>query len=398
MGFDLRGLARVISRPVRRCPARLLSLAVLVSALIAAPGCASVRTADPMGSAGASAPIARPAEPSAPASASMPAWDGEHPASDITGLIGILDPTEAPSLPEVYPELDRLGRCGACTAVVSPGTMPTEEREGIGMVKPSGWQTARYDGRVDGNYLYNRCHLIGYQLTGENANERNLVTGTRYLNVEGMLPYENMVADHVERTGGRVLYRVEPLFEGDELVCRGVIMQALSLDDGGKLTFSVWCPNVQPGIEIDYTDGSSSLAGDGGAVAPESNVTYVVNKRSGRFHRPECPSIASMSELNRQETSESRSDLEARRPSLGLPPGPATGRPGALMRFLASSGRPPPTAPRSRAVRARRPVPGPGPSVRTPSVAPQPPHDIPANLASGSIGGDAGASRRAAPS
>ena len=288
-----------------------LSLAVLASALIAAPGCTPARPADPIGSAGASAPIARPAAPSAPSAASMPAWDGEHPASDITDLIGILDPAEAPSAPEVYPKLDRLGRCGACTAIVSPATMPTEERGSIGMVKPSGWQTARYDGLVDGNYLYNRCHLIGYQLTGENANERNLVTGTRYLNVEGMLPYENMVADHVERTGGRVLYRVEPLFEGDELVCRGVIMQALSLDDGGELNFSVWCPNVQPGIEIDYATGKSRRIAPAGTGAEEEPRDFVLNTRSRVYHDPSCDGAAATSARNRSEVRTTRSALES---------------------------------------------------------------------------------------
>lgn len=296
-----------------RCMLRPLAIALIAVAFSALVGCSAASPADaPAGPAEGSDPIARPAASGGPSAAAMPEWDGARPAVDVTDLVGALEPSDAPASAEVYPDLDRLGRCGACVAVVSPGTMPTEERGSIGAVKPSGWQTVRYDDLVDGRYLYNRCHLIGYQLTGENANERNLVTGTRYLNIEGMLPYENMVADHVERTGGSVLYRVEPLFEGDELVCRGVLMQALSLDDGGALAFSVWCPNVQPGIEIDYATGSSRRAAavQGDAAAP--GPSYVINKRSGVFHRPGCPSVSSMAESNRQETAESKSDLEAR--------------------------------------------------------------------------------------
>ena len=140
--------------------------------------------------------------------------------------------------------------------------MPTEERGSIGMVKPSGWQMAKYD-CVDGKYLYNRCHLIGYQLAGENANERNLITGTRYLNVTGMLPFENQVADFVEETGYHVLYRVTPIFEGLELVARGVEMEAWSVEDGGEgVCFHVFVYNIQPGVVIDYATGESHLEED----------------------------------------------------------------------------------------------------------------------------------------
>lgn len=159
---------------------------------------------------------------------------------------------------EVYSPLDLLGRCGEARACVGPELMPTEERGPIGMVKPSGWQTVRYDDRIDGKYLYNRCHLIGYQLTGENANEMNLITGTRYLNVEGMLPFENEVADYVQETGNHVLYRVTPVFHGVELVARGVQMEACSVEDGGEgVCFHVYCYNVQPGVEIRYLNGDS---------------------------------------------------------------------------------------------------------------------------------------------
>lgn len=159
---------------------------------------------------------------------------------------------------EVYEPLDLLGRCGVTEACIGPELMPTEERGQIGMVKPSGWHTVRYDDVVEGKYLYNRCHLIGYQLTGENANEANLITGTRYLNMEGMLPFENLVADYVQETGNRVLYRVTPDFHGLELVARGVQMEAWSMEDSGEgISFHVYCYNVQPGIEIDYLDGDS---------------------------------------------------------------------------------------------------------------------------------------------
>ena len=159
---------------------------------------------------------------------------------------------------EFYSSLDLLGRCGETFACVGEETMPTEKRGSIGMVKPSGWQTVRYDDLIEDRYLYNRCHLIGYQLTGENANECNLITGTRYMNVEGMLPFENMVADYVKETGNHVLYRVTPVFQGMELVARGVHMEALSLEDGGRgIRFNVFVYNVQPGIEIDYLTGKS---------------------------------------------------------------------------------------------------------------------------------------------
>ena len=160
---------------------------------------------------------------------------------------------------EWYSELDVDGKCGVAEANIGEDLMPTEERGSIGQVKPSGWQTVKYD-NVDGKYLYNRCHLIGYQLSGENANVRNLITGTRYMNTEGMLPFENMVADYVMETGNHVLYRVTPIFEGDNLVASGVQMQAKSVEDDGEgICFNVYVYNVQPGIEIDYATGESRL-------------------------------------------------------------------------------------------------------------------------------------------
>lgn len=182
---------------------------------------------------------------------------------------------------ETYSSLDALGRCGVAYANVGRDLMPTEERGSIGQVKPSGWHTVKYD-CVDGKYLYNRCHLIGYQLTGENANEENLITGTRYLNTEGMLPFENMVVDYIKETGNHVLYRVTPVFEGDNLVASGVRMEAISVEDEGEgILFDVYCYNVQPGVTIDYATGESregeALSGTSETYTATSNV----NVRSG---------------------------------------------------------------------------------------------------------------------
>lgn len=161
---------------------------------------------------------------------------------------------------ETYSPLDALGRCGVVMSCIGQDLMPTEERGSIGQVKPSGWQTAKYD-FVNGKYLYNRCHLIGFQLTGENANTSNLITGTRYMNVEGMLPFENMVADYIKETNNHVLYRVTPIFQDDELVARGVLIEAKSVEDNGDgILFCVYVYNNQPGVEIDYLTGLSKAS------------------------------------------------------------------------------------------------------------------------------------------
>ena len=161
---------------------------------------------------------------------------------------------------EYYSELDELGRCGVTEACIGIDIMPTEDRGDIGSVKPSGWQSVKYD-IVDGKYLYNRCHLIGFQLAGENANKKNLITGTRYLNIEGMLPFENLVADYVQETENHVMYRVTPIFEGDDLVAQGVVMEGWSVEDQGEgICFCVFAYNAQPGITIDYATGDSALA------------------------------------------------------------------------------------------------------------------------------------------
>lgn len=221
---------------------------------------------------------------------------------------------------EEYSPLDSLGRCGAAYASVGLDTMPTQDRESISSVKPSGWQTAKYDTElVDGGYLYNRCHLIGFQLTGENANEENLITGTRYLNVEGMLPFENLVADYIKETGNHVLYRVTPLFEGDNLVASGVEMEALSVEDEGDgVSFHVYVYNVQPGVEIDYATGESWESGQASSAPQESQSSaaeeardYVLNTSSHKFHLPSCSSVEAMSEKNRENYHGTREELLA---------------------------------------------------------------------------------------
>ena len=217
---------------------------------------------------------------------------------------------------ESYGELDGLGRCTTAFANIGKDLMPAEKRGSIGEVKPTGWQTAKYD-NVDGKYLYNRCHLIGYQLTGENANEKNLITGTRYLNVDGMLPFENMVADYIKETGNHVLYRVTPVFSGDNLVASGVQMEAKSVEDNGDgILFNVYCFNAQPGIAIDYATGNShqddSVVADASksTTAAEANVqTYVLNTNTKKFHKESCNSAKSMDASNKKIYTGSRQEI-----------------------------------------------------------------------------------------
>ena len=226
---------------------------------------------------------------------------------------------------ETYSDLDTLGRCGVTYACIGQDLMPTKERGSIGMVKPTGWHTVRYDDLVDGKYLYNRCHLIGYQLTGENANTKNLITGTRYLNIEGMLPFENMVADYIQETDNHVLYRVTPIFEGNNLLANGVLMEGYSVEDkGAGVSYCVFAYNVQPGIEIDYATGESKLADSAqqeeqktATVTPTpspepekqepatgseaSQADYILNTNTKKFHYPTCSSVNDMKEKNKQE-------------------------------------------------------------------------------------------------
>lgn len=216
---------------------------------------------------------------------------------------------------EIYSNLDALGRCSVAYANVCKEIMPTEERGKIGQIRPSGWHTANYHELVEGNYLYNRCHLIGYQLAGENANEQNLITGTRYLNVDGMLPFENKVDDYVERTNNHVLYRVTPIFEGNNLVASGVLMEAYSVEDSGKgIDFCVYCYNVQPGIDIDYATGDSKVSetntvNNNASSNENTTAEYVLNTNTKKFHNPNCASVSRMKDSNKQSFSGSREEL-----------------------------------------------------------------------------------------
>lgn len=240
---------------------------------------------------------------------------------------------------ETYSELDSLGRCGMAYANVGQDLMPTEPRGEIGAVKPSGWHLVKYD-NVDGKYLYNRCHLIAYMLAAENANPQNLITGTRYLNVQGMLPFETKVCDYVKNTGNHVLYRVTPIFDGDNLLADGVLMEAYSVEDAGEgICFCVFAYNVQPGIGIDYATGdnwaessgtyqstAASVAVETPApqpetdtavqITPESSVsqesretTYVLNTNTKKFHYPTCSSVDDMKEKNKQIYTGSRDEV-----------------------------------------------------------------------------------------
>ena len=240
---------------------------------------------------------------------------------------------------ETYSELDSLGRCGVAYANVGQDLMPTEPRGEIGAVKPTGWHLVKYD-NVDGKYLYNRCHLIAYMLAAENANPQNLITGTRYLNVQGMLPFETKVCDYVKRTGNHVLYRVTPIFDGDNLLADGVLMEAYSVEDAGAgICFCVFAYNVQPGIGIDYATGDNWAEGSGTYQSTEASVrvetpvlqpetdttvqttpespapqesqgiTYVLNTNTMKFHYPTCSSVDQMKEKNKQIYTGSREDV-----------------------------------------------------------------------------------------
>lgn len=286
---------------------------------------------------------------------SVPAFDGENAYYVVNNHNPYFaDASQQTVSFEKYGERDSLGRCTVVIANVGKDIMPTEDRGSIGSVKPTGWHTVKYD-CVDGNYLYNRCHLIGYQLTGENANEDNLITGTRFLNINGMLPFENMVADYVVETNNHVMYRVTPIFVGDELLARGVLMEAYSVEDEGDgICFNVFCYNVQPQIELDYATGESKLAEKpvethvhdwraADCTSPQKctscgetqgealghsytngtctrcgqkdssyvvtpSVTYVLNTKSKKFHKLSCRTLPTN---NRQDTSMTREQIIA---------------------------------------------------------------------------------------
>lgn len=289
--------------------------------------------------------------------AAVPAYDGKAYVAVNDNVPFFTEEELSSTSYETYGELDPLGRCTVCVASVGQDLMPVEERGNIGMVKPTGWHTVKYD-FVDGKYLYNRCHLIGYQLTGENANEKNLITGTRYLNIEGMLPFENMVADYVKETNQHVMYRVTPVFEGDNLLAAGVLMEGKSVEDNGEgVLFCVFAYNVQPGVSIDYATGESSADGtivnDTSAQEetqqPADNVqqeetqqpadnnvqqketqqpadtnvtqqetsqsaetqTYVLNTNTHKFHKPGCYSVEKIKPENYAEFTGTREEAIA---------------------------------------------------------------------------------------
>lgn len=257
---------------------------------------------------GVSVSISKPAPSQTVTLESLPEYEGV-PFVEINGNIPAFNEEDLTTESyETYSELDSLGRCGAAVANIGIDLMPTEERKSIGQVKPSGWQTMKYD-FVEGKYLYNRCHLIGFQLTGENANAGNLITGTRYLNVDGMLPFENMVADYIKETENHVLYRVTPVFTGENLVADGVLIEAESVEDNGEgICFCVYCYNVQPGVAIDYATGGSHAAESTDAQAGES-MHYVLNTSSKKFHKPDCSGVEKIKKENRQSYSGTRQKL-----------------------------------------------------------------------------------------
>lgn len=303
------------SMPRGASPLRLLA-ALLLSMSLCLLGCGGEEVGSP--DEGSSGVEAARLEDIGHGISAIPEFSGE-PYVEVSGSVPSFTGADLSSPAETYAPLDSLGRCGTAMAIVSPDTMPTEERGSIGMVKPSGWHTVRYDDLISDRYLYNRCHLIGFQLTAENANERNLITGTRYLNVEGMLPFENEVADYVEATGNRVLYRVTPVFVGDELVARGVQMEAKSVEDGGAgVSFNVFCYNVQPGIQIDYQTGESRRSQDAAATGWSSSiqpsadqVAYVLNVSSDKFHLPDCPSVGKMADYNKRDVTSTHDEMVA---------------------------------------------------------------------------------------
>lgn len=223
---------------------------------------------------------------------------------------------------ESYSDLDALGRCGVAMACLGLELAPTEEREDIGSVTPSGWE---YGGssnnrEYDFGYLYNRCHLIGFQLAGENANEKNLITGTKYMNVEGMLPFEDRVDDYIETTENHVMYRVTPIYDGYDYLAQGVLMEAYSVEDKGDgVEFCVFVYNVQPGIEINYFTGQNRKVGDtnspinpediSGSQSGETTITFIINTNSKKFHFSDASCVDKIKEENKDSTSKTREEL-----------------------------------------------------------------------------------------
>lgn len=315
---------------MKRCPLRAsrraLSLLLLLSLFASLCGCAPsvpagtaptpidiplIESAAPSAEPAPTAAPAAPSSSAAPAPSAAPAAPKkEFSLADIPAYSGSAfcvvndnvpffeeDELDGEAFEEYHP-LDALGRCGTAFSRIGEELMPTESRGSISSVKPTGWKSVQYD-FVDGHSLYNRCHLIGWQLTAENANRENLITGTRYLNTVGMLPFENMTADYIKETGNHVLYRVTPVFEGDNLVASGVLMEGESVEDRGDgVLFCVYCYNVQPGVVIDYATGENAEAPSETGGEKE---TYILNTGTRKFHRPDCDSVKTMKEEKKQE-------------------------------------------------------------------------------------------------
>ena len=259
----------------------------------------------------------------------IPAYSGS-PYVEINGNLPFFEQSDYTTKSyETYSALDALGRCGVASACIGLDIMPTDERESsLSSVTPSGWNQVKYEG----TYLYHRCHLIGFQLTGENANEKNLITGTGYMNVTGMLPFENMVDDYIEETGNHVLYRVTPIYEGNNLVASGVLMEAYSVEDEGDgITFCVYVYNVQPGITINYKTGESN--NDGSAFVPDdkdeaigkdeaidkdenddssetNENTFILVSSTKKYHKTDCTYAKNAKEENKETTNQTKEEIE----------------------------------------------------------------------------------------
>ncbi|MDO4663912.1 MAG: DNA/RNA non-specific endonuclease [Erysipelotrichaceae bacterium] len=251
--------------------------------------------------------------------ADIPEYSGQ-PYVEINGNVPYFEENEKTTTAfQHYFELDELGRVTMAYGSLGQEILPEEERGDISSIHPTGWVQNRYECIKDGQALYNRCHLIAFSLSGQNANPKNLMTGTRYMNVKGMQPFESRTLDFIRKTNKHVMYQVTPLFEGDNLVANGVLMQAKSVEDDGQgLSFNVFCYNVQPGICINYRTGENWLE-QGQAETSQTNnpqsdqqaQDYVLNTRSHKFHDPSCDSVDDMSQRNRKDVHETRDDLIA---------------------------------------------------------------------------------------
>ena len=295
----------------KRIPALLMALALTMLCACAAPQPPAPIQQNPAQSGAAAEKAEEKGESGAFFLEDMPEYAGEPYVVVNDNVPYFTEDDLTTESFEYYDELDAFNRCGVTIACVGQDLMPTEERGSIGQVKPTGWQTVKYE-NVDGKYLYNRCHLIGFQLTGENANERNLITGTRAMNVDGMLPFENMVADYVKETENHVLYRVTPIFVEEEMVARGVLMEAVSVEDKGEgVEFCVYVYNNQPGILIDYATGESTLAPEEEETQNGEELTYILNTSSKKFHFADCGGVDTIKEENRSVFTGSRADVVA---------------------------------------------------------------------------------------